>query len=53
MSGTVEIKMTQRGFEVVSPAGTAIFKQLDEAVHFARARLQRAYDIREMSARIG
>lgn len=53
MSGTVEIRMTQRGFEVVSATGTTSFKELDEAVHFARTRLQRAHDIREMSARIG
>jgi hypothetical protein len=53
MSGTVEITMTQRGFQVSSPAGTATFKNLEEAVEFARARLQRAHDIREISARIG
>ena len=51
MSGNVEIKMTQRGFEVVSATGR--FSELDEAVRFARGHLQRAHDIRELSARVG
>ena len=53
MSGTIEIKMTQRGFEVVTGNGTTTCKDLDEAVHFARTQLQRAHDIRELSTRIG
>jgi hypothetical protein len=53
MSGTVQIRMTQRGFEVVSAAGSTTFAELDDAVRFAQARLQRAQDIRELSARIG
>lgn len=53
MSGNVEIKMTQRGYEVVSARGTTTFSELDEAVQFARVHLQRAHDIRELSARVG
>jgi hypothetical protein len=53
MSGTVEIKMTQRGFEVVSATGRTTFKDLDEAVQYVRGHLQRAHDIRDLSARIG
>jgi hypothetical protein len=53
MSGNVEIKMTQRGFEVVSARGTTTFRDLDDAVQFARGHLQRAHYIRELSARVG
>lgn len=53
MSGTVEIKMTQRGFEVVSARGTMTFTELEEAVQFARGHLERAHHIRELSARVG
>ena len=45
--------MTQRGFEVVSAKGRTTFKNLDEAVQFARGHLQRARDVRDLSARIG
>jgi hypothetical protein len=53
MSGTVEIRMTQRGFDVISATGTTSFADLEQAVRYARDRLQRARDVRELSARIG
>lgn len=53
MPKTIEIKMTPRGFDVTTGGQTATFKQLDDAVAFARDRFARAQAIREMSARIG
>ncbi len=52
MPKTIEIRMTPRGFDVTAGESTATFKHLDEAVGFARARLELAQEIREMSARI-
>jgi hypothetical protein len=52
MPKTIEIRMTPSGFDVTTGGRTATFKQLDEAVGFARARLARAEEIRELSTRI-
>lgn len=53
MPKTIEIKMTQSGFDVVTGGRTASFKRLEDAVGFARCHLERAQEIRELSARIG
>lgn len=53
MPRTIEISMTPRGFDVTTGGRTASFKDLQQAVEFARSRLARAEEIRDLSARIG
>lgn len=53
MPRTIEITMTQAGFEVLTGDRVATFRRLEEAVGFAHAHLARAERIREMKARIG
>jgi hypothetical protein len=52
MPKTIEITMTPGGFEIRTGARTMTFKHLDDAVGFARARFERAQEIRELTARI-
>ena len=52
MPRTIEITMTQAGFEVLTGGRTATFQRLEEAVGFAREHLARAEHIREMKTRI-
>lgn len=53
MPKTIEITMTPAGYEVTTGGRTASFRDLQQAVEFARTRLARAEEIRELSARIG
>jgi hypothetical protein len=52
MPKTVEIRMTPGGFEVTTGGRTASFRELRDAVDFARARFERAQEIRDLAARI-
>lgn len=52
MPKTIEITMTASGFEVVTGGRTEAFRSLDAAVGFARERLERAEQIRDMKMRI-
>lgn len=53
MPKTIEITMTPSGYDVTAGGRTATFKRLEEAVGYARERLARAEEIRELSCRIG
>jgi hypothetical protein len=53
MPRTIEITMTQSGFEVLAGDRVASFRRLEDAVGFAREHLARAEHIRELKARIG
>ena len=52
MPRTIEITMTQTGFEVLTGGRVATFRLLEEAVGFARDHLARVEHIREMKSRI-
>ncbi|HZC72661.1 MAG TPA: hypothetical protein VE442_18330 [Jatrophihabitans sp.] len=52
MTNTVEITMTQRGYEVTAAGRTADFRRLEDAVGFARQRMERAQALRELKTRI-
>jgi hypothetical protein len=51
MSPTIEITMTGRGFIVNLANRTERFAHLEDALDFARQRLQHAQDLRDLSAR--
>ena len=52
MPKTLEITMTQLGFEVTAGGRTSTFRSLDDAVRFARTHLARAEEIRDLKSRI-
>ena len=51
MPKTIEITLTQLGFEVHIGRRRATFHSLEDAVHFARAHLARAEEIRDTQTR--
>lgn len=51
MPTTVEITMTGQGFEVTTGGQSARFPTIDDAWEFARQRLRRAQELRELAAR--
>lgn len=51
MPKTIEITMTQLGFEVAIGRRRATFRSLEDAVVFARTYLARAEEIRDTQAR--
>jgi hypothetical protein len=53
MPKTIEITMTPQGFDVTTGGRTSSFRDLQQAVDYARTRLARAEEIRELSTRIG
>ncbi|HEY7050403.1 MAG TPA: hypothetical protein VH373_24525 [Jatrophihabitantaceae bacterium] len=52
MSRTIEIKLTDRGYEVTAGGETTTFQRFDEAATFAGSRFARLQEIQAMSARI-
>jgi len=52
MPKTLEIRMTQIGYEVSAGGRTSTFRSLDDAVRFARNHLERAEEIRDLKCRI-
>lgn len=52
MPKTIEITMTQLGFEVFIGGRREMFRSLEDAVVFARAHLARAEEIRDIKAHI-
>ena len=51
MSGTIQITIIGRGFTVNVGTRTERFAHIDDAVRFARERLEHARDLRDLSAR--
>jgi hypothetical protein len=51
MTGTVAIKMTTRGFVVITPGHIAAFAHIDDAFDFAQSRLEAASQLRDLSRR--
>lgn len=51
MTDFVVIKMTRRGFDVTVSGRTSSFADMQRALDYASERLNRAVELRELSAR--